>query len=80
MSMPDQSLFDGIEVQSEDNIRLYYSPGACSLAPHILLEELNISYQLELISVAEEKTASPAFLIINPKSPSEKFVNADKAF
>lgn len=65
--MPDQSPFESIEVQGEDNIRLYYSPGACSLAPHILLEELNISYQLELTSVAEEKTASPAFLIINPK-------------
>ena len=47
--------------------KLYYSPGACSLAPHILLEELGASYQLELVSIAEGKTDTPEFLSINPK-------------
>ena len=29
-------------------LTLYYSPGACSLAPHIALEETGASYALEL--------------------------------
>lgn len=48
-------------------IRLYYSQGACSLAPHILLEELDAPYELELVSVTEGKAQSPEFLAINPK-------------
>lgn len=48
-------------------IKLYYSPGACSLAPHILLEELGVPYQLELVSIADGKTLTPEFLAINPK-------------
>jgi glutathione S-transferase len=48
-------------------IKLYYSPGACSLAPHILLEELGIPYQLELVSIDEGKTETPEFNAINPK-------------
>ncbi|MBS7703699.1 glutathione S-transferase family protein [Chelatococcus asaccharovorans] len=48
-------------------IGLYYSPGACSLAIHIVLEELNLPYQLKLVSVAEGKTSEPEFLSVNPK-------------
>ena len=48
-------------------MKLYYSPGACSLAPHILLEEQGAPYKLELISIAEGKTRSPEYLAINPK-------------
>jgi glutathione S-transferase len=48
-------------------MKLYYSPGACSLAPHIVLEELGWDYELELVSISEGKTQSPAYLRINPK-------------
>lgn len=48
-------------------MKLYYSPGACSLAPHIVLEEQGASYQLELVSIAEGKTRTPEYLAINPK-------------
>jgi glutathione S-transferase len=48
-------------------LKLYYSPGACSLAPHILLEELDLRYTLELISIAEGKTQSSEYLAVNPK-------------
>jgi glutathione S-transferase len=47
--------------------KLYYSPGACSLAPHILLEELGEPYELELVSIADGKTRTPEYLAINPK-------------
>jgi glutathione S-transferase len=30
--------------------RLFYSPGACSLAPHIALEEIGAPYALDLRS------------------------------
>lgn len=46
---------------------LYYSPGACSLAPHIVLEEIGEPYELELVSTAEGKTRSPEYLAVNPK-------------
>ncbi len=48
-------------------IRLYYSPGACSLAPHILLEELSIGYELQRVSIDQGETAAPEFLALNPK-------------
>jgi glutathione S-transferase len=48
-------------------IVLYYSPGACSLAPHIALEELGIPYETVRISTAEGKQRSPEYLRINPR-------------
>ncbi|MBR0647888.1 glutathione S-transferase family protein [Plastoroseomonas hellenica] len=48
--------------------RLYYSPGACSLAPHIVLEEIGIPYALELRSARNaEGTSTPEYLALNPK-------------
>lgn len=46
---------------------LYYSPGACSLAPHILLEEAGISYDLIEVNVQQGKTQEQSFLKLNPK-------------
>ena len=37
-------------------LKLYYSAGACSLAPHILLEESGLAYSAELTAIAEGKT------------------------
>lgn len=47
--------------------KLYYSPGACSLAGHILLEELGRPYELKLTPVGDEGTGSEEFLKINPR-------------
>jgi glutathione S-transferase len=48
--------------------RLYYSPGACSLAAHIALEEIGQPYELELISAKDGKmTATSQWKAINPK-------------
>ncbi len=47
--------------------KLYYSPGACSMAVHIVLEELGVPYELELVSVKSGATSRPAYLSINPK-------------
>ena len=48
-------------------IALYYSPGACSLAPHIVLEELGIPYEAVKIATAAGEQRSPAYLRINPR-------------
>ena len=48
-------------------IALYYSPGACSLAPHIVLEELGIPYEAVRISTADGQQRSPEYLRINPR-------------
>ncbi|MDR3517876.1 MAG: glutathione S-transferase [Azospirillaceae bacterium] len=47
---------------------LYYSPGACSLASHIVLEEIGVPYTLSLrSSVRSEGTRTPDYLALNPK-------------
>ncbi|WP_019142831.1 glutathione S-transferase family protein [Noviherbaspirillum massiliense] len=47
---------------------LYYSPGACSLAPHILLEETGVRHELVEVNVQQGKTQEPEFLKLNPKA------------
>jgi glutathione S-transferase len=49
-------------------MKLYYFPGACSLAPHIALRESGLSFELEQMDPKTKKTKSGAdFLKINPK-------------
>ena len=49
-------------------MKLFYSPGACSLSPHIALREADIVFDLEQVNLSEKKTKSNAdYLSINPK-------------
>jgi glutathione S-transferase len=45
-------------------MKLYYSPGACSLADHIVLEWIGKPYEAVQVTGAERK--KPEFLAINP--------------
>lgn len=48
-------------------MKLYYSPGACSLSPHIVLEEGKFDYQMEKVDIRAKKTeTSKDFYAINP--------------
>ncbi len=48
--------------------RLYYSPGACSLAVRIVLEEIALPYKAELRSASNgDGTTTPEYLALNPK-------------
>lgn len=49
-------------------MKLYFTPGACSLAPHIVLREGGFKFELEQVDLDTKKTAGGAdFLEINPK-------------
>ncbi|MDE2401125.1 MAG: glutathione transferase GstA [Burkholderiales bacterium] len=49
-------------------MKLYYSPGACSLSPHIVLEETGLTYATEAVDLKTKLTASGAnYADLNPK-------------
>lgn len=46
---------------------LYYSPGACSLAPHIVLEESGEPFETRRVTIAEGLHQKPEYLRLNPR-------------
>jgi glutathione S-transferase len=49
-------------------MKLYYAPGACSLAPHIALREAGIDVDLEQVDLGTKRTASGEdYTKVNPK-------------
>lgn len=48
-------------------ISLYYSPGACSFAPHVVLREIGLEFDLRKFSTADRSNYSPEYLAVNPK-------------
>jgi glutathione S-transferase len=49
-------------------MKLYYTPGACSLSPHIVLREAGLSFDVEKVDLGSKKTESGKdFNTINPK-------------
>lgn len=49
-------------------MKLYFSPGACSLSPHIALREAGLDFELARVDFATKKTRDGEdFLAVNPK-------------
>jgi glutathione S-transferase len=49
-------------------MKLYYSPGACSLSPHIVLREAGMTFDVEKVDLKTKTTATGAdFTKVNPK-------------
>jgi glutathione S-transferase len=46
---------------------LYYWPGASSVIPHIILEEIGAPYERQLVNLAKGEHKSGAYLKINPR-------------
>ena len=49
-------------------MKLFYSPGACSLGIHVLLEEIGRPFETEVISTREGANYQPYYLEISPKA------------
>jgi len=47
-------------------IHLHYFPGNASMAPHALLEEIGVPYELAYVDRAVAAHKSPAYLRLNP--------------
>src|SRR6185437_14223862 len=56
-------LFEGFRM-----LKLFYAPNACSLAPHIALNEAGADYEAVLVDTKSGEQRSPAYLAINPKA------------
>lgn len=49
-------------------MKLFYSPGACSIGIHLLLEEIGKPYETHKVSFADGEQYKPEFTALNPKS------------
>lgn len=60
-------------------MKLYFKAGACSLAPHIVLAEMNTVYTLEAVDLANKTCATGDYWTINPKGsvPALKMENGE---
>ncbi len=47
--------------------KLYYAPGACSLAAHLVLEETGAPYELEVVNLRDGQQHTAAYRALNPK-------------
>ena len=49
-------------------MKLYFTPGACSMAPHIALREAGLAYELQKVDLSKHQTdAGEDYYKINPK-------------
>lgn len=59
------------------SIKFFYSPGACSLASHIVLEETGAAYEPVRVALAEGAQRRPEYLALNPKGRVPVIVDGD---
>ncbi len=58
-------------------IRLYWAKGACSFAPHVVLEELAIPYEGIGLDDTKGENDTPAFRKVNPRGHVPAMVDGD---
>ncbi len=58
-------------------MKLMYSPGACSVGIHVLLEEIGKPYEAQLVNLREGAQYKADFTAVNPKSKVPTLVRDD---
>jgi len=58
-------------------MKLMYSPGACSIGIHVLLEEIGKPYETQLVNLREGAQFKAEFTAVNPKSKVPTLVRDD---
>ena len=66
-----------MRVQSSSNYTLFWSPGSCSFAAHIALEEIGRPFELQKVMTDKGETQSEQFLQLNPKGRIPLLVSGD---
>src|SRR5205807_5477386 len=54
-------------ISSVSHLVLYFWPGACSIAAHIVLEETGLTFEAIKVDFAAGKQREPDYLAINPR-------------
>ena len=60
-------------------MKLFYSPGSCSIGIHVILEEIGAPYETEAIDLKSGDQYKPPFIEINPKSKVPALVRENGA-
>ena len=58
-------------------MKLYYSPGACSLSPHIVLREAGLPFEPVPVDTRKGDQHKPEFLAINPNAKVPAIIDGD---
>ena len=58
-------------------LQLYYHPSNASMAPHLLLEELGVPFELRLVDRAQHAHKAPDYLAMNPNGLIPVLVDGD---
>lgn len=59
------------------NIRFYMTPGSCSTGIHILLEELELVFEVYLVDLMKGDSRTPEYLAMNPKGTIPTLVTSE---
>lgn len=58
-------------------MKLIYSPGACSVGIHVILEEIGRPFETQRVSTRDGSVHKPEFIAINPKSKVPTLIRDD---
>ncbi|MEO8056947.1 MAG: glutathione S-transferase family protein [Burkholderiales bacterium] len=58
-------------------LQLHYYPSNASMAPHLLLEELGLAYELKLVDRTRQAHKSAGYLLLNPNGLIPVLVDGD---
>lgn len=75
--MPPILRADPVQNRNPATMKLHYSPGACSLGIHVLLEEIGQPFEAVRSPIKEGALQTPEFKALNPKGKVPTLVRDD---